>query len=602
MQAVILAAGMGKRLGEKTRDNTKCMLEVSGIRLIDRTLEHLHAVGVDRIVLVVGYKGDKVRSHVGSLYKGIPVEYVENGIYDRTNNIYSLFLARDYLLEEDTLLLESDIIFNLDVLQAIVNDPYPNLALVDKYESWMDGTVVTLDAGCRIKSFLDKEEFRYEDIKNYYKTVNIYKFSKEFSERYYVPFLEAYSKALGNNAYYEQVLKVILLLRDAPIRALPLSGQTWYEIDDVQDLDIAQSMFAPDGESHYDSISARYGGYWRYPQMLDYCYLVNPYFPPQRMMDEIKASFEALTRAYPSGMKVNSLLAAKNFGIKPEHIMVGNGAAELIKALMESTKGAVGCVFPTFEEYPNRLPASRVVAYTPQSSGFRYTAPDLIQFFSGRDISALVLVNPDNPSGNCLSRNSLKAMLDWSSFSNIRLVVDESFLDFSERVDEISLLSDSVLEKYSNLVVIKSISKSYGVPGLRLGALASADEALVAKLKKDVAIWNINSFGEYFLQIFEKYKDDYDLGCRQLRAERERFAKLLAQIPWLEVYPSEANYLLCRLKGRFTSHELAVKLLADNLWIKDCSGKKGMEAGDYIRLSVRCEEDNDRLVEKLKSL
>lgn len=602
MQAIILAAGMGKRLGEKTRHDTKCMLEVGGTRLIDRTLEMLCAAGVSRIVMVVGYKGDNVRAYVGSDYKGIPVVYVENSIYDKTNNIYSLFLARDYMVQEDTLLLESDIVFEPGVLQAIIEHPYPNLALVDKYESWMDGTVVTLDGEGRIKHFINKEEFRYDDIKSYYKTVNIYKFSKEFSARYYVPFLIAYSTALGNNEYYEQVLKVILLLHDAPIRALPLHGQTWYEIDDVQDLDIAQGMFAPDGESHYAAISGRYGGYWRYPQMLDFCYLVNPYFPPQRMMDELKASFEPLMRSYPSGMAVNALLASKNFHIQPAHIMVGNGASELIKALMERLKGKVGFVQPTFEEYPNRLPAERLVPFVPASEGFRYSEDDLIGFFSGKGISTLLLINPDNPSGNCIGARGVRKLLEWSAAQGITLVVDESFLDFSAAAAEISLLHDDVLEAYPNLVVIKSISKSYGVPGLRLGVLASGCGELVAALKKDVAIWNINSFGEFFMQILEKYHDDYLAACGQLRQERDRFADELRQIPWLEVFPSEANYLLCRLKGRFGSHELSVKLLAQNIWIKDCSGKKAMETGEFIRLSLRSTEENNRLVEILKSL
>ncbi|MBO7540797.1 MAG: phosphocholine cytidylyltransferase family protein, partial [Bacteroidales bacterium] len=199
MQAIILAAGMGKRLGEYTQNNTKCMLEVNGIRLIDRTLEILHNVGVSRVVLVVGYKGQNVKDYVGDNYKGTPVEYVENPIYDKTNNIYSLFLAKEQMLAEDTLLLESDLIYEPSVVEKIVADPSPNIALVDKYESWMDGTVVTLDNDCRITNFIDKDHFRFEEIKNYYKTVNIYKFSREFSTKYYVPFLTAYSTALGNN-------------------------------------------------------------------------------------------------------------------------------------------------------------------------------------------------------------------------------------------------------------------------------------------------------------------------------------------------------------------------------------------------------------------
>ena len=137
MQAIILAAGMGRRLGEYTQENTKCMLSVNGVRLIDRTLEALRSVNVSRVVLVIGYKGKNVKDYLGSSYKGIPLEYVDNPIYDKTNNIYSLYLAKDYLMAEDTLLLESDSIFDSSVVKKLVEDSYPNLALVDKYESWM---------------------------------------------------------------------------------------------------------------------------------------------------------------------------------------------------------------------------------------------------------------------------------------------------------------------------------------------------------------------------------------------------------------------------------------------------------------------------------
>ena len=602
MQAIILAAGMGKRLGEKTRNNTKCMLEVNGIRLIDRALESLKEAGISRVILVIGYKGANVKEYVGEDFKGMPVVYVENDVYDKTNNIYSLYLARDFMCEEDTLLLESDIIFESRVLQRILDDPYPNLALVDKYESWMDGTVVTLDEDRKIKRFIDKSGFRYDEIKSYYKTVNIYKFSKEFSARYYVPFLKAYSTALGDNEYYEQVLRVILHLHDAPIRALPLSGEIWYEIDDIQDLDIAEGMFSPTQEGHFQAISSRYGGYWRYPQMLDFCYLVNPFFPPQRMVDEIKASFETLLREYPSGMSVNALLASKNFKVKARHILVGNGAAELIKALMERESGKIGCILPTFEEYPNRIPEDRLVSWVPDQEGFRYSANDVIQFFEDKGISCLVLINPDNPSGNLLTPDGLSEILAWTEAKSIRLVIDESFADFAEPKLRMTLLDDKLLETHRKLVVVKSISKSYGVPGLRLGILASGDDGLVETLKKDVAIWNINSFGEFYLQIFEKYEKDYETACDEFRSERNRFKKALTEIPWLHVYPSQANYFLCRVTGLFSSHELALKLLEHNILIKDCSTKKAFGGNSFIRLAIRSQEDNDKLVGCLKSL
>lgn len=602
MQAIILAAGMGKRLGEYTHDNTKCMLEVNGIRLIDRALACLHDIDISRVVLVVGYKGQNVKDYVGTDYKGTPIVYVDNPVYDKTNNIYSLFLAKDLLLEEDTILLESDIIYDSSIVKKLIEDDFPNIALVDKYESWMDGTVVTIDEESHITRFIDKNHFKFEDIKAYYKTVNIYKFSKEFSAKYYVPFLAAYSTALGNNEYYEQVLRVILHLHDAPLKALPLNGEVWYEIDDVQDLDIASGMFAHTDQEHYNAISSRYGGYWRYPQMLDFCYLVNPYFPPQKMMDEIKASFETLMRNYPSGMRVNSLLASKNFGVRQEFIVVGNGAAELIKALMEGYTGVLGNVLPTFEEYPNRLSPEKLIQFVPRKEGFKYTADDLKAFFDDKPIDTLLLINPDNPSGNYITYPELLSLIQWTKEKGIRFIVDESFVDFANVEGPTSLLNNTILAESRHLVVVKSISKSYGVPGLRLGILASGDTDLISRLKRDVAIWNINSFGEFYLQIYEKYHKDYDEACRSFIKEREMFFRELNEVPFLKVNPSQANYFLCEVTDRFTSRELAYLLLKNNILIKDCGSKKAFDGGNYIRLAVRDRRDNSYLVDVLKSL
>ncbi len=604
MQAVILAAGMGRRLGELTGDNTKCMLEVNGVKLIDRALECLAEHNLSRIVLVVGYKRENVMRYVGNSYKGIEVVYVENPIYDKTNNIYSLYLAKDYLVAEDTLLLESDLIYEPSVVRRIVENDYPNLALVDKYESWMDGTVVMLNDECKIKNFISKRDFKYSDIDSYYKTVNIYKFSKEFSTTHYVPFLKAYCQALGRNEYYEQVLKVITLLDDSPLKALPLHGEQWYEIDDIQDLDIASGMFEESDEKKYKALTSRFGGYWRYPHMLDFCYLVNPYFPPTQMLDEIKASFETLLREYPSGMRVNSLLAAKNFSVKQEYIVVGNGAAELIKALIERHTSRIGVIYPTFEEYPNRSVRENIVSYIPTNADKHYSADDIMAFYADKEIGTLLLINPDNPSGNYIPYGDLLRLIAWCRERGVKFVVDESFVDFVDVEGEFSLLDNAILGANPHLVVVKSISKSYGVPGLRLGVLASGDTALIAELKKEVAIWNINSFGEFYMQIYEKYHKEYLRACEQFREERKLFYDELQQIEFLRVIPSQANYFMCELVGgRYTSHELAVKLLTQfNILIKDCSGKSAFEGGEYIRIAVRDRKDNHYLVESLKAL
>lgn len=600
MQAIILAAGMGNRLKELTQDRTKCMVQVNGVALIDRMLHQIESRHLSRIVIVVGYEGEKLMKYIDTLGIRTPIVYVQNPIYDKTNNIYSLALAKDYLCQDDTLLFESDLIFEDAVIDQLLDDPRETLALVDKYESWMDGTCVKLGPDDSIASFVPSKNFRFEEAHEYYKTVNIYKFGRHFSRTHYVPFLEAYSKALGNNEYYEQVLRVIAMLDDPEIRAKRLSGQLWYEIDDIQDLDIASSMFAQDPDLRVSLMQGRYGGYWRYPQLLDFCYLVNPYFPPQRLIDEIQANFTSLLTQYPSGMRVNALLAAKNFAVHQQNILVGNGAAELIKALMARLEGVTGFIRPTFEEYPNRYQDRPNVCFTPAGPDFRYTADDLMAFFGPQDIDNLVLINPDNPTGNYIPAPDVLRLADWAQGKGIRLILDESFADFADEADNTFIRQD-LLDRYRRLYVVKSISKSYGVPGLRLGVLASGDQDLIAALKKDVAIWNINSFAEFYMQIEEKYKKDYARSLELIRAERARFRRELEKLPNLRVIPSQANYLMVELLGGLSARAITRELLVNRcILVKDLSPKLGGQ--QYLRLAVRDTRDNDRLLEALRPL
>ena len=604
MQAIILAAGMGRRLGEYTRDNTKCMLPVNGVRLIDRVLGQLSQLGLSRVVIVVGYKGQNLIDYIGHRYDDrLKIEYVNNPVYDKTNNIYSLSLAKDKLQEDDTLLIESDLIFDNSLFRMILDNPYPNLALVDKYETWMDGTMVRIDEDNNIVNFIPKKAFKYKDVDSYYKTVNIYKFSREFSQNKYVPFLDAYSKALGNNEYYEQVLRVITLIDNAELKALPITnGAKWYEIDDVQDLDIAETLFADKDEFMY-RYNMRFGGHWRFPKLLDFCYLVNPYFPTAHMKDELRANFDILLSEYPSGMYVNSLIAAKYFDIRQKYTVVGNGAAELIKSLMERVEGRIGVVYPTFQEYPNRKEQTEIIGFTPDNDDLTYTADDLIRFYADKKLSTLLLINPDNPSGNFIPIVDVLRLATWCKERGIFFVVDESFVDFSEDFRNNSLLHNEILQAYPNLAVMKSISKSYGVPGLRLGILASSDEELINWMKHDVSIWNINSFAEFYMQIFGKYQKDYDRACQKFIAERERFMARLTDIPFLRVIPSQANYFLCQITEKYTSEELTRRLLMDfNILIKDCDNKDGLKNKNYVRIAVRDQKDNDTLVEALKTL
>ena len=224
MQAIILAAGMGKRLGRLTKDNTKCMVEVGGVRLVERALRILDKKNLSRIIMVVGYQHENLMAFVNELDINTPIEFIINDVYDKTNNIFSLALAKEQMGQEDTLLLESDLIFEERVIDLILDDKRDTLALVDKFENWMDGTCIMVDDDDNIVDFIPGKLLKYSDKAHYYKTVNIYKLSADFSRNVYVPFLEAYAKVMGNNEYYETVIKLILTLDKNTMKAKRLQG------------------------------------------------------------------------------------------------------------------------------------------------------------------------------------------------------------------------------------------------------------------------------------------------------------------------------------------------------------------------------------------
>ena len=584
MQAIILAAGMGRRLGELTKENTKCMVPVNGVRLIDRLLRQLSTLPLTRIIIVIGYKGKELKEYIQSTFlvphstfhiphSTLHIDFVENPIYDKTNNIYSLSMVKEQLQQDDTLLIESDLIFSDRLFPMILENPYPNLALVAKYESWMDGTMVRLDEDQYIVNFISKQAFDYADVDSYYKTVNIYKFSREFLQQQYVPFLDAYTKAVGNNEYYENVLRIISLLNSHNMKALPIGNEKWYEIDDKQDLDIAEALFADD-QDVIRKYYGRYGGFWRFPQMLDFCYLVNPYFPSKRMKDELRSNFDTLLTEYPSGMKVNTLIASKSFGVSEPYIVPGNGAAELIKVLMEGMDGKVGFIRPSFEEYPNRYDPSQQVTFVPSNEDYRYTADDLMAYFGDADIKSLLLINPDNPSGNFIPKADVLRLAQWCEERAIRLVVDESFVDFSDtRSVECGVRSDNSLLS-------------------------------IARIKKEVSIWNLNSFAEFFMQIYNKHESDYLKACDKFLAERDSFEQHLRSVPFLRVMPSQANYFLCEVLPPYTATEIVIHMLRQhNILTRDCSKKPGLDpTKQYMRIAVRNHEDNMRLIEGLRKM
>lgn len=313
MQAIILAAGMGTRIPQYTQAMPKCMIRINGKPMLAHTVDALREAGITRIIIGLGYKGQVIRDFIAESYPvatGLSFAFVENPVYDTTNNIYSLYLIRDYFSEDDTLLLESDLIYDKEILKELLALPAANAAVLSPFESWMDGSCCLLDGSGHITGMVGKKDFRYEDAAGYYKTVNIWKFSKDFISATYIPSLASYMASYGKNEYYETVLKLVAENDPTALGSLVISGDHWYEVDDIADLSVAEKRFSP-REDRYTLLMREAGGSWRFPGMADFTVDANPFFPSDRLFSELRYALASCIRCRPSSSGELDVLAAK---------------------------------------------------------------------------------------------------------------------------------------------------------------------------------------------------------------------------------------------------------------------------------------------------
>jgi len=600
LQGLILAAGVGRRLGELTADRPKAMVEVAGRTLIERAIDSLAQLGVSRIVLVVGHKAERLMMLIGDSYKGIPVIYVTNPEYSTTNNIYSLYRARQEFAADDSLLLEADVIFDHSVLEGVATDPRANVVAVARHHSGLDGTVVTLNQSGQVDAFIPKQ-LQDHDRSDYFKTINIYKFSKKYIESTYMPFLNAYVKAIGKNAYYEEVLSILTGPALPKLSALIITDHRWYEIDNAQDLFNAGTIFAPPQEV-YSAYASRYGGLWRFPHIRDFALLVNPYFPTRALKRELEHSFATVATMYPSSQDVQQRLAARLFDVAHDEIVVGNGASELIAALGAGAGDEIiGVPVPAFEEYRSRYWSGQLVDLQSKSMAPNLSATELAEALCRVDV--LVLVNPHNPSGACLTNAEIEMLSAEAARLGKRIILDESFVDFADQDYCTSWLQSRRLTENPHVVVLKSLGKTHGLPGLRLGVMATANKDLLAQVRRALPVWNISSPAEVLLELLPRYRDDYERSLMTIRSERDRLINNLDQLNGIECFPSHANFVLCKVNGRLSANELARRLLiGPGLLIKPLSDKVGLEDGQYVRIAILDNHANDLLVKHIAAL
>ena len=356
-------------------------------------------------------------------------------------------------------------------------------------------------------------------------------------------------------------------------------------------------MFAPSTHERLELFHKRFGGYWRFGNIKDYCYLVNPYFPTEAMINKMKYFYDKLLFNYPSGQSIERICACRMFdNVSDDNILIGNGAAELINNLKYIVGKKIALTIPSFNEYVRCFPNSEITYINSKDDNYRLSLNKLKETLN--KVDTLIVISPDNPSGSHLKYGEVIELLDMAKGMDKQVIFDESFIDFAN--NSYTLINDDILKKYPNLIVIKSISKSYGVPGLRLGVLASGNHEYLDIINRNMPVWNINSFAEYFLQIFLIYKKDYVYGCSKIKEERNRFYNELIKISELDVYDSEANYFMIKL-NKSTANEIAEYLLDNNkILIKVLNGKNGFDDKEYIRIAVKTKEENDYFIQSIK--
>lgn len=354
-------------------------------------------------------------------------------------------------------------------------------------------------------------------------------------------------------------------------------------------------------EEKYEYISKQHGGYYRH-DFTDHAYLYNLYFPPKAVFSHLKANINNLVLNYPMAQTALSELVGDIINQPTERITVGNGGAEIIKILSGSLAKKLIVPVPSFNEYANAAPEGRVVEFPLDFPSFELDvdkfADEAIKV--GADIA--VVVTPNNPTSLLVPKADLIRLSEKLKPSKCMLIIDESFLDFAENKEQISLEQD--IAKYPNMAILKSMSKAYGICGLRIGYLLTANTDLVASVRKGVHIWNINGFAEEFLRILPKYKQEFENSCKVVKVDRDAFYKKLCTIEGITVFKPDANYIYCRLPNDALSGPEVTKRLfiKYNIYIKHNVGKTQPDADRYIRIASRTKEENATLIDALKDV
>ena len=351
-------------------------------------------------------------------------------------------------------------------------------------------------------------------------------------------------------------------------------------------------------EEKYEFITKQHGGYYRH-DFTDHAYLYNLYFPPKNIFTHLKENIQDIVLNYPMAQNALAELIANLINQPTERIVVGNGAAEIIKIISGHLAKKIIVPVPSFNEYVNAAPDGQVVEFPLEFPSFQLDVDKFAEEAIKTGADMAVVVTPNNPTSLHVPKADLIRLSKKLEKNNCMLIVDESFLDFTADKENISL--EQEIEKYPNMAILKSMSKAYGICGLRIGYLLTANSEFASSVRKEIHIWNINGFAEEFLRILPDYQQEFKDSCKIVIKDRDIFYGQLCAIPNMKVFKPDANYIFCRLPDNALSGpEVTKRLFIEyNIYIKDSNGKTQPDADRYIRIASRTQEENSKLIEAL---
>ena len=344
---------------------------------------------------------------------------------------------------------------------------------------------------------------------------------------------------------------------------------------------------------------------------VDACFLSNPYATALFMEHFDREIIQAdklreYIEAYPPQNREVAEFLTKVIDVPSKNIFVGNGAIEIIQAVIHNfIKGKLVVNVPTFSSYYEYMKdKDNVILYQlPKERNYTLDVDSYIAYIKEIKPDSIVIVNPNNPNGDYIALENITRILEELSFLT-NIIIDESFIHFAYEDADFSMVNSyNLLQKYPNLIVIKSLAKDFGIAGIRAGfAIMSEDK--VTSLLDTGYLWNISGFAAYFYRLYSRkeFLDAYDIVRKKYIMNTLMFISELSRIPEIKVYPSKANFALIELLDGSSSKDFMIKLLYTyGVYVRECTDKIGLD-GQFLRIASRTFEENMTILNAIKTI